>query len=121
MYEIHFYRDKKGREPVLDYLNQLKNKNDKNSRIKLNKIQDYIEYLSRDGLRIGEPYIKRLKGNIWELRPLRDRILFVAWENNSFVLLHSFMKQTQKTPPEEIEKAVREYNDLVERSKNNEK
>ena len=52
---------------------------------------------------------------IWELRPLRDRILFVAWVDGSFVLLHHFVKKTQKTPRREIEKAKRELKDLKER------
>ncbi|MBR3186480.1 MAG: type II toxin-antitoxin system RelE/ParE family toxin [Lachnospiraceae bacterium] len=43
-------------------------------------------------------------GEIWELRPLRNRILFAAWVNDSFVLLSHFMKKTQKTPKREIEK-----------------
>ena len=45
----------------------------------------------------------------------RDRILFVAWVNGSYVLLHQFMKKTQKTPAREIEKAKRELADIVER------
>ena len=52
---------------------------------------------------------------IWELRPLRNRILFVAWVDGSFVLLHHFVKKTQKTPRREIEKAKRELKDLKER------
>lgn len=91
-------------------------KKDKDSRIKLNKIRDYIKVLSEYGTRAGEPYVKHLDGDIWELRPLRDRILFVAWMNGSFVLLHHFMKKTQKTPAREIEKAKREYADMLERS-----
>ena len=39
---------------------------------------DYIELLSQHGTRAGQPYIKHLDAEIWELRPLRDRILFVA-------------------------------------------
>ena len=46
---------------------------------------------------------------------LRDRILFVAWLDGSFVLLHHFVKKTQKTPRREIEKAKRELQDLKER------
>ncbi len=71
--------------------------------------------LSEHSTKIGEPYIKHIEGEIWELRPLRDRIFFVAWVNNSFVLLHHFMKKTQKTPSKKIEKANRELNDLKER------
>lgn len=115
MHKIYFYKDKNGNEPVLDYLKKLIEKKDKDSRIKANKINDYIEILSRYGTQAGEPYIKHLDGEIWELRPLRDRIFFVGWVNGSYVLLHHFMKKTQKTPLREIEKAKRELADLIER------
>ena len=64
--------------------------------------------------------MKHLDGEIWELRPLRDRILFVAWVNGSYVLLHQFVKKTQKTPAREIEKAKREFADLIERGERHE-
>lgn len=115
MYEIYFYKDKNGKEPILEYIKSLKSKNDKDSRIKLNKINDYIETLHQYGTQAGEPYIKHLDGDIWELRPLRDRILFAAWLNGSFILLHHFMKKTQKTPKREINKAKKELADLQER------
>lgn len=115
LHKIYFYRDKNGNEPVLDYLKELLSKKGKDSRIKANKINDYIEMLHQYGTQAGEPYIKHLDGEIWELRPLRDRILFVAWVNGSFVLLHPFMKKTQKTPAREIEKAKRELSDMIER------
>ena len=115
MHQVFFYRDRNGREPVVEYMAELASKKDKYSRIKLDKINDYIEILSRYGTQAGEPYIKHLEGNIWELRPLRDRILFVGWINGNYVLLHHFMKKTQKTPTREIEKAKREFADLIER------
>ena len=115
MHDIYFYKDRNGNEPVKEYLAELAAKKDKDSRIKLNKIRDYMKTLSVYGTQAGEPYIKHLDGEIWELRPLRDRILFVAWVNGSYVLLHQFMKKTQKTPAREIEKAKRELADIVER------
>ena len=48
-------------------------------------------------------------------RPLRDRIFFVTWEDDSFVLLHHFQKKTQRTPRREIEQALREIEDLKKR------
>ena len=121
VHNIYFYKDKNGNEPVLEYMRELASKKGKDSRIKLNKINDYIELLSQHGTRAGEPYIKYLDAEIWELRPLRDRILFVAWIDGSFVLLHHFMKKTQKTPKREIEQAQRELADLKERGLYNEK
>ena len=121
MYKIHFYKDRNGNEPVLEYLRQISARQDKDSRIKANKINDYIEALAQYGTLAGVPYIKHLDGEIWELRPLRDRILFVAWHNGSFVLLHPFMKKTQKTPAREIKKAKRELADMIERGVSYEK
>ncbi len=115
MHKVRFYQDRNGKEPVFDYLKELACKKDKDSRIKLSKINDYIEALSVYGTQIGEPYIKHLDGAIWELRPLRDRIFFVAWHNGDYVLLHVFMKKTQKTPKREIEKAKRELADMIDR------
>lgn len=115
LHKIYFYRDKKGNEPVAEYIAKLAAKQDKDSRIKLGKIRDYIKALSEYGTQAGEPYIKHLDGDIWELRPLRDRILFVGWTEGGYVLLHQFMKTTQKTPAREIAKAKRELADLIER------
>ena len=112
MYEIIFYHDKNGFEPVSSYILELSKKKDKTSRINYNKINEYIKILREYGTRAGEPYIKHLDGEIWELRPLRNRILFGAWIGNTFILLHSFVKKTQKTPQAEIEKAKHELNEF---------
>lgn len=62
------------------------------------------------------PYVEHLDGEIWELRPLRNRILFAGWTDGGFVLLHHFLKKTRKTPKREIEQAKRELADFKERS-----
>ena len=115
MYNIVFYEDKKGRAPVRDYTNALALKNDKNSKIKRDKIAYNVNVLENYGTRANKKFVKHIRGEIWELRPMRDRILFAAWIGNSFVLLHTFQKDTQKTPDEEIEKAERELADFKER------
>ena len=119
MFNIYFYSDKNGREPITTYIEELLTKHDEDSRIKYKKILEYIKMLKQHGTTIGTPYMKHLDGEIWELRPIRDRILFAAWIDNSFVLLHHFQKKTQKTPPQEIEKAKRELNDYKRRNLNN--
>lgn len=120
MHEIEFYKDRNGKEPVLDYMRELNTSKSKDSRIKLGKIRDYIKLLSIHGTFIGKPVVKHLDGEIWELRPLKDRILFAGAYKGGFVLLHQFEKKTQKTPKREIEQAKREYEDYLERSKANE-
>ena len=120
MYNVFHYKDKNGESPTQEYIDALAAKSDKDSRIKLNKIYEYIKYLSEAGTQAGEPYVKHLDGDIWELRPIRDRILFAAWDGERFILLHHFMKKTQKTPRREIERAERNLADYRERSKDDE-
>ena len=120
MYTIYFYRDKSGKEPAREYMRELARQNTKDARIRLKKMQDYINVLAAYGTRAGEPYTKKIDDEIWELRPTSDRVLFVAWIDNSFVLLHTFQKKTQKTPDREKEKARRELKDLKERGMNDE-
>lgn len=116
MYQIRFYRTRNGKEPVAEYIQQLAKQKSKDARIKLNKIRDYVKALSLYGTQLGEPYLKHLGGELWELRPLRDRIFFIAWYDNTYILLHQFTKKSQRTPLREIEKANREIADLKERS-----
>ena len=113
MYEVHFYQDANGNQPVKEYLDKLEEKSikSKDARIKYNKIDQYIGILMEHGTAADEPYVKHLDGEIWELRPLRDRILFFAWDGSHF------MKRTQKTPKREIEKAKRLMEDFRERSR----
>ncbi len=114
---IIFYEDKNGKSEIIEYITDLRNKkNNKDSRIKLAKITSYIDQLSTKGLQLGQPFIKHIEGEIWELRPLRDRIMFASWCNNKFILLSIFMKQTQKTPKKEIEKAKKLLEDYKKRS-----
>ena len=115
MFEIKFYRDKKGREPVKDFLEKLHGSKNPRDRKQAEKIEDYIETLSREGKAAGLPYVKHLQGELWELRPAHDRIFFAAWIDNSFVLLHHFTKKTQKTPRRDMETAQNRLKDFLER------
>lgn len=109
MYEIYFYKDKFGNQPIREYIQELKTKaeTNKDARIHYDKITDYIRYLRQNGTRAGEPYTKHIEGDLWELRPLNNRIFFFCWHGNEIVLLHYFVKKTQKTPQREIDKAKR--------------
>ena len=120
MYNILIYKDQNGKSEIENYMKSLQQKKDKSSIIKFSKITSYMEILSEKGLAIGTPYIKHLDENIWELRPLRDRILFAYCENTTFVLLSIFVKRTQKTPKREIAKAKKLFKDFKIRSESNE-
>ena len=117
MYEVDFYENKQGEQPIKEFLITLRNKaqKSKDARIQYQKIIAYIRSLEEYGTRIGEPVVKHIEGDIWELRPLSHRIFFFYWKDNQFILLHHFVKKTNKTPKKEIKQAQRNLKDFVER------
>jgi phage-related protein len=118
MFEVEFYEDKRGNQPVRNVLTELRDKatTSKDARIQYQKILTHIRALESYGTRIGEPQVKHIDGNLWELRPLSHRIFFFYWQDNTYILLHHFIKKTQKTPPQEIEKARQNMKDYLERN-----
>ena len=117
MYKVKFYRDKNGESDIVNLLDSLKVRGEtsKTDRINRNKILAYIGALEQFGTRVGEPVVKHIDGDIWEIRPLSNRILFFYWKDNNFVLLHHFIKKTNKTPQREIEQARSKMKDYIER------
>lgn len=119
MYEVIFYKDANGNEPLKEYLYELKSKSltSKRDRILMEKILAYIKVLQDYGTRAGYPVMKHLEGDLWELRPLSNRIIFVYWKDDIFMLVHHFIKKTRKTPVREFEQARRNLKDFLERSR----
>jgi phage-related protein len=116
VYKVVYYENQQGVSEVEKYINSLNGKTDKDSRIKANKIAEFIRRLQAYGTRIGKPTIDKIEGtDLWELRPLKDRIFFAYWKGNMFVLLHHFVKKSNKTPKNEIEQAERNLKDWKER------
>jgi phage-related protein len=118
MYQAIFYRDRSGKSEIVEYLDELKEKGEtsKAERVNRDKILVYIGALEQYGTRIGQPIVKHIDGCLWELRPFANRIFFFYWKDNTFVLLHHFIKKTQKTPPREIERAWAKLKDFLERN-----
>ena len=103
---------------ALDKL-KIKSEKSKEARIIRNKILSYIKSLELYGTRVGEPIVKHIEDDIWELRPLNNRIFFFYFKDNKFILLHYFVKKTNKTPKKEIEEAKNRMNDFIARSDKN--
>jgi phage-related protein len=119
LYNILFYEDEEGNKPVEDFIDELDGAahNNKNARVQLEQIIYCLNRLEDKGTRAGEKFTKRISGDIWELRPGNNRILFFGWNGNHFVLLHHFGKTTQKTPPREIAIAERRMEKWLSRKR----
>ena len=65
------------------------------------------------------PHTKKLKGSpLWEIR-IRGkdniRILYAVYTQKSILILHGFVKKTQKTPQKEMDIALERYRDWKRR------
>ena len=87
----------------------------KDARIQFRQLTLYIELLQNNGTNMSENITKHIDEDIWELRPGNNRVFYFFAAENTFVLLHHFRKQTQKTPSREIEKAKSERDDYLRR------
>lgn len=101
-----FYRSDNGREPVREWLKGLVAED---RRIVGEDIKD-VEF----SWPIGMPLVRPLGRDLWEVRSSLPhgriaRVLFCV-EQDCMVLLHGFMKKTQRTPKQEIDLALRRKN-----------
>jgi phage-related protein len=66
--------------------------------------------------RIGQPHVKHLQDKLWEMRLTgRDgiaRALYVTAIGRRVIVVHAFVKKTQKTPHGAIELALRRAKEI---------
>ena len=93
-----FYRSSGGSEPVRDWLKSLP--------VEDRRILGYDIGLVEFGWPVGMPLCRSLGGGLWEVRSLLTngriaRVLFCIAEEQ-MVLLHGFIKKSQKTPVHDL-------------------
>lgn len=69
-----------------------------------------VELIERHGITaIHEPHVKHLDGKLWEMRMKgKDgiaRAIYVTAERERVVVVHAFVKKTQRTPARALEVA----------------
>ena len=94
---VVFYLSSSGNEPVREWLKGLPRPDRVTVGVDIWKVQ--AEWP------IGMPYVRKLENGLYEVRSnLRQgiaRIIFTI-EDTTMVLLHGFIKKTQKTPPDDL-------------------
>ena len=103
-FEIIFYRDAEGNNPIEEFILELGRKN----RVLAAKTRQGIEKL-RNRAYHKEPLSKHLESGLWELRIKAGtdilRIIYTFSKGRIIILLHVFIKKQQKTPEGELELA----------------
>jgi phage-related protein len=79
--------------------------------------QRIVELIKQHSLeRVREPYLKHLDGPLWEMR-LKGRsgiarAVYVTASGMRIVIVHVFVKKTQKTPRKEIAQAMKKAKEV---------
>ncbi|MEO5361689.1 MAG: type II toxin-antitoxin system RelE/ParE family toxin [Nitrospirota bacterium] len=106
---VVFYRTSLGAEPVREWLRSLPSDDRRTIGFDLATVQV--------GWPVGMPLCRSLGDGLWEVRstlPTRRiaRILFFV-HDEQLVVLHGFIKQTQKTPQDELDLARKRMKEVI--------
>jgi phage-related protein len=107
MWSIVFYKDRHGKCPPLEFIEEL-------PMMEQAKIRNALRLLHEFGTNLSMPHAKRIQGKLWELRPGGIRLFYFVYIEQQFVILHGYRKQSQKTPSGEIEIALRRMQELMD-------
>ncbi len=102
-----FYRSPSGNEPVRAFLRALPQE----ARAKCGR---YMRDFEEQGFALPASYLKKLAGDIWELRPEYNGIeyrLYFGRAGNNAVYVHAIIKKQQKAMRSDIELAQRRFNE----------
>lgn len=109
-YTVYYYTTPLGENSTRKFIESLQEQQQR----KITRILTNIEVY---GLTLAIPHIKKLTGTpLWEIRVLGDdniRIMYATILTNSILLLHGFIKKSQKTPQKEIETALSRLKDWL--------
>lgn len=82
---------------------------------RLVRLLDAIENVGLDNLR--EPHVKHLEGKLWELRAKASegiaRGIYVTVTGRRVVVLHVFVKKSQKTPSRALDIARQRMKEVI--------
>jgi phage-related protein len=99
---VRFYRTEAGAEPVRSWILDLTDGDCRMVGVALNEIQFRWP--------IGMPRVRKLQARLWEARIMvKDGIARVFFTVDDFymVLLHGFIKKSQKAPATDLETAIK--------------
>lgn len=107
-WKIKYWESQSGDNPVFDFIEDLSDRAQ-------SKIYYSFTLLEEYGLDLKKPYVKKMTGHdFWELRILGNdslRFFYVAVVSHTFLILHGFIKKSNKTPKKEIKIAVNRLNE----------
>lgn len=113
LWRIDYYETSSGKIPVKKLIDKLPIKSQ-------TKVYNTLELLAEFGARLKLPHAKKVANTpFWELRVLGEkslRFFYIAKFGKSFLLLHGFVKKSQKIPKKELKTALKRLEDYEDRN-----
>lgn len=114
-WKIEFYKDGEGRQPVREFIASLRSNPGLQS-----KIFRSISLLAEFGTTLSLPHSRAMTGHVFrELRVRHGsdiaRVLYCAMPEKRMVLLHGFVKKTQKTSERDLAIGERRFRSMLSR------
>lgn len=107
---VKYYKDTQHRY-ISEFLDSINTKQQ-------SKVIRIITTIEKYGLTSANPHLRKIENTpLWEIRILgKDniRIFYVSIISNEIILLHGFIKKSQKTPSNEIKIALKRYQQLID-------
>ena len=112
MKEIYLYKTASGREIIKEFI-------DRQNEVSKGRIRNGFRILEKHGLEISKNRsVKKIakEPDVFELRIVgtkQIRILFSDYDRNTYLVVHIFIKKSQKTLLKEIKLAQKRINEFI--------
>lgn len=110
-FTINYWRTLSGKAPVEKYIDAIDSSEERSELLSLLKgVQENGTYA------VGVEF-RQIEGKLWELkirlRGHQHRIFYVVLKGNEMVLLHAYLKKTQKAPINEVQVAKQRMKSVI--------
>jgi phage-related protein len=109
---VDYWRNLSGKSPVGKYIDSIDNKEE---RAEIFSVLNGIQERGTDAIGVE---FRHIEGKLWELKIRiygnQHRIFYVVLKGNRMILLHAYLKKTQKAPIREIQITRKRLNQLLE-------
>ncbi len=110
-FSINYWRNPSGKAPVEKYIDSIDNKKE---RAELLSVLKGIQEKGTDAIGVE---FRHIEDKLWELKIKthgnQHRIFYIVFRGNEMILLHAYLKKSQKAPLKEIQVARQRLKQLL--------
>ena len=110
-FQVNYWRTQSGKAPVERYIDSIDNLEERAELLSL------LQGVQEHGTEAIGVEFRQIEGKLWELkirlRGNQHRIFYVVIKGSEMILLHAYLKKTQKAPLKEIRLAFQRMKSII--------